>query len=66
VTQEVCDALHTSLQTLERTKRVHEAMTVNELLSLVDEIVKDDPNEEGILDQIAQAHADGDCNAESD
>src|SRR5271170_6369629 len=26
-------ALHTSFQTLERTKRVHEAMTVNELLS---------------------------------
>jgi len=50
VTQEVRDALYASLQTLERTKRVHEAITINELLSPTDEIVTDDPNEEGMLD----------------
>ena len=50
VTQEVRDALYASLQTFERIKRVHEAITINELLNPADEIVTDDPNKKGILD----------------
>ena len=66
MTQEVRDALYASLQTLERTKWVYEAIIVNELLNPADEIVTDDLNKERMLDQIAQAHAVGDRDAKSD